>query len=174
MKIKVINKSNNELPLHATELSAGMDLQAFIPRGFIVINPGERKLIPTGLYSELPKGYEVQIRPRSGMALKKGITVLNSPGTIDGDYRGEWGVILHNNSTVPFIVNNGDRVAQAVLNKYEQIEWETTNTLSKTERGEGGFGHTDEKKKEKEKEETPKPKNTTKKKEVKETKEKSL
>jgi len=162
MKIKVINKSNNELPMHATALSAGVDLKANLLRGYIQINPGKSVLIPTGIYSELPKGYEVQIRSRSGLTLKKGIIVLNAPGTIDADYRGEWGVILYNTSNIPFIVKSGDRIAQAVLSKYEPIEWELTNKFSETERGKGGFGHTDEK--EKEKKETPKPKNTTKKK----------
>lgn len=138
MKVKVINKSGYELPMYKTEGSAGMDLVATIDA---VLQPKRRVLIPTGIYVALPVGYELQIRPRSGMALKYGITVLNTPGTIDADYRGEIGVILYNASGNIADIKKGDRIAQAVLAKYETIEWETVATLSTTDRGEGGFGH---------------------------------
>ena len=141
MKIQIINKSNNCLPTFATSQSAGMDLRANLTEP-VVIHPMERKVILTGLHIALPDGYEAQIRPRSGMALKKGITVLNTPGTIDGDYRGDIGVILINLSNQDFIVENGDRIAQMVIAKYEQPEFELVNELDETERGEGGFGHT--------------------------------
>lgn len=141
MKINIINKSKNPLPKYQTELSAGMDLSANLAES-ITLKPLERKLIPTGLFLELPEGFEAQIRPRSGLAIKNGISVLNAPGTIDADYRGEIGVILVNLSADDFTINNGDRVAQMVIAKYETAEWQTVNSLNQTERGEGGFGST--------------------------------
>lgn len=141
MKINIINKSNNELPDYATIASAGMDLRAYIEHSF-VLKPMERKLVPTGLFIELPIGYEAQIRPRSGMAFKNGVTVLNSPGTIDADYRGEIKVLLINSSNSDFIVHTGERIAQMVIAKHERVEWELTKELNQTDRGEGGFGHT--------------------------------
>lgn len=139
--IPIINESKHELPAYATEGSAGMDLRANINEP-ITICLGERVLIPTGIKIALPSGYEAQIRPRSGMALKHGITCLNTPGTIDCDYRGEIGVILINLGGDPFTIYDGDRIAQMVIGKYERIKWETAMSLDKTERGEGGFGHT--------------------------------
>jgi dUTP pyrophosphatase len=141
MKIKVINKSDNPLPLYETALSAGMDLRAFISEE-LTIKPFQRTLIPTGLFIELEKGYEAQIRPRSGLALKHGITVLNSPGTIDADYRGEIKILLINLSDEEFAVKNGDRIAQMIVSKHEQIIWEDTDSLNETSRGTGGYGHT--------------------------------
>ena len=141
MKINIINKSNNELPDYATIASAGMDLRAYIEHSF-VLKPMERKLVPTGLFIELPIGYEAQIRPRSGMAFKNGVTVLNSPGTIDADYRGEIKVLLINSSNSDFIVHTGERISQLVIAKHERVEWELTKELNQTDRGEGGFGHT--------------------------------
>lgn len=141
MKIKVINKSNNPLPKYESSQAAGLDIRADIDHP-IIISPMKRCLIPTNLYTSIPIGYEVQIRPRSGLALKKGITVLNTPGTIDADYRGNWGVILMNLGDEDFIVNPGDRIAQAILNKVEQIEWEEVESLDETERGQGGFNST--------------------------------
>lgn len=140
MQIKIINKSDYALPSYETKGSAGLDLRANIDNP-IVIQPLDRALIPTGLFMELPVGYEAQIRPRSGLALKKGITVLNSPGTVDSDYRGEVGVILINLSSVDFTINPGDRIAQMVIAKHEQAEWVEVDGLSSTERGEGGYGH---------------------------------
>lgn len=140
MLVKVINKSTNNLPAYATEMSAGMDLRAYLEQP-VILHPFERKIIPTGLSIELPKGYEAQIRPRSGLAISKGITVLNSPGTIDADYRGDIGVIIINLSTSEVIINHGDRIAQMVISKHEQISWDETKILSQTERGDGGFGH---------------------------------
>lgn len=142
MKIKIINKSNNPLPNYQTEFSAGMDLQAHLPEGNIILAPMQRVLVKTGLFIELPQGYEAQIRPRSGLALKHGITVLNSPGTIDADYRGEIGVILMNFSDDPFEITNGERIAQMVIARHEQVKWQMTNQLSDTQRGNGGFGST--------------------------------
>ncbi|MBR5777330.1 MAG: dUTP diphosphatase [Bacteroidales bacterium] len=142
MKIKIINKSHHQLPQYATALSAGMDIKAFLPEGSITLKPLQRTLIKTGLYIELPEGYEAQMRPRSGLALKKGITVLNTPGTIDADYRGEIGVILVNLSDQDFVVEDGERIAQMVIAKHEKAEWEQVEVLTETERGEGGFGHT--------------------------------
>ena len=142
MKIKIINKSHHQLPQYATALSAGMDIKAFLPEGSITLKPLQRTLIKTGLYIELPEGYEAQMRPRSGLALKKGITVLNTPGTIDADYRGEIGVILVNLSDQDFVVEYGERIAQMVVAKHEKAEWEQVEVLTETERGEGGFGHT--------------------------------
>ena len=141
MKIRVINRSHHALPAYATVLSAGMDLRANLTEP-IVLKPLTRCLVPTGLYIALPEGYEAQVRPRSGLALKKGITVLNSPGTIDADYRGEIGVILINLSAEEFVIEDGERIAQMVIAQYEQAEWEQVETLDDTERGAGGFGHT--------------------------------
>jgi dUTP pyrophosphatase len=141
MKIQVVNKGHQPLPAYATPQSAGMDLRANIDEP-ITLKPMERKLIPTGLHIALPAGYEAQVRPRSGLALKKGITVLNSPGTIDADYRGEIGVLLINLSQEDFIVNDGERVAQMVIAKHEQGDFIEVETLDETERGEGGYGHT--------------------------------
>ena len=141
MKVQIINKSKNETPSYATEQSAGMDLRANLEEN-VTLNPLERKLIPTGLYISLPVGFEAQVRPRSGLALKKGITVLNTPGTIDADYRGEICVILVNLSNEPFVVENGERIAQMVVAKHERVEWQEVEVLDETERGAGGFGHT--------------------------------
>ncbi|HRR62433.1 MAG TPA: dUTP diphosphatase [Paludibacteraceae bacterium] len=141
MKVKIVNRSKHSLPAYKTILSAGMDLQANLDEP-VTLKPFERKLIPTGLYVELPSGYEAQIRPRSGLAIQKGITVLNSPGTIDADYRGEICVILINLSTEDFVVNNGDRICQMIIARYIQVEWEETEELNHTLRGKGGFGHT--------------------------------
>jgi len=142
MKIRVINNSSNPLPAYETTASAGMDIRAFLPDGEIQIKPLQRMLIPTGLYMEIPVGYEVQIRPRSGLALKHGITVLNSPGTIDADYRGEVKVLLINFSDTDFEIKNGDRIAQMIIAKHEQASWEEAELLSETGRGAGGYGHT--------------------------------
>ncbi|MBU4537416.1 MAG: dUTP diphosphatase [Weeksellaceae bacterium] len=141
MKIKIVNKSKHALPKYQTALSAGMDLYANIDESF-VLKSLERKLVPTGLFLELPAGFEAQVRPRSGLAIKNGISVLNSPGTIDADYRGEIGVILVNLSSDEFIVNDGDRIAQMVITKHENAVWEEVAQLNETERGEGGFGST--------------------------------
>ena len=141
MVLKLVNKSNNDLPRYETELSAGMDVRSFIESP-IILKPFERKLVNTGLYAQLEKGYEIQVRPRSGLALKKGITVLNSPGTIDADYRGEICVILINLSNDDFIINSGDRIAQLVVSKHEQTNLEQTDSLDSTLRGEKGFGST--------------------------------
>ena len=141
MIIKIINKSPHPLPEYQTESSAGMDLNANLAES-ITLKSLERKLISTGLFLELPSGFEAQIRPRSGLAIKNGITVLNAPGTIDADYRGEIGVILVNLSSEDFTINNGDRIAQMVIAQYETAEWQEVNVLNETERGEGGFGST--------------------------------
>lgn len=141
MTIKIINKSDHNLPHYETNASAGMDLRAFIPEG-ITLQPLERAVIKTGLFIELPVGVEAQVRPRSGLAAKKGITVLNAPGTIDADYRGEIGVILVNLSNEAFVVENGERIAQLVIAKHERAKWNIVETLSETKRGEGGFGST--------------------------------
>ena len=141
MTVKVINKSGNALPEYATPFSAGMDVRAAIQEN-IVLKPLCRAMVPTGLYLEIPRGYEVQVRPRSGLAAKKGITVLNAPGTIDADYRGEVCVILVNLSNEDFTIEPGERIAQLVLARHEQIQWEAVNELSSSERGEGGFGST--------------------------------
>ena len=138
-KCNIVNQSSNPLPFYSTEHSAGMDLRAFLSES-IVLKPLERALIPTGLYIEVPIGYEAQVRPRSGLAIKNGISVLNSPGTIDADYRGEVKVILINLSDEPFTIQNGDRIAQMVIAKYEKIGWNLVEQLSDTERGAGGFG----------------------------------
>ena len=141
VQIKVVNKGNQPLPKYQTSQSAGMDLRANIDAP-ILIKPLDRKLIPTGLHIALPEGYEAQIRPRSGLAIKKGITVINTPGTIDPDYRGDIGVVLVNISNEDFVVQPGDRIAQMVINKFEQAEFEFVEELDETERGEGGYGHT--------------------------------
>lgn len=141
MKVRVINKSANALPEYETPLSAGMDLRANIEEP-IVLQPMQRVLVPTGLFIELPAGCEAQIRPRSGLALKHGITVLNSPGTIDADYRGEIKILLVNLSSEAFEIKNSERIAQMIISKHERVEWEATNDLTQTQRGEGGFGHT--------------------------------
>ena len=141
MKIKIINRSKHALPKYQTALSAGMDLYANIEES-VTLKPLERKLISTGLLIELPQGFEAQIRPRSGLAIKNGITVLNSPGTIDADYRGEIGVILVNLSAEAFTINNGDRIAQMVIAKHETVAWQLVEQIEDTSRGSGGFGHT--------------------------------
>ena len=141
MKIQVVNRGHQPLPQYATPQSAGMDLRANLEEP-ITLKPLERRLIPTGLHIALPAGYEAQVRPRSGLALKKGITVLNSPGTIDADYRGEIGVLLINLSQDDFIVNDGERVAQMIIARHEQGEFVEVEVLDETERGEGGYGHT--------------------------------
>lgn len=139
-KIFVINKSDNPLPEHQTESSAGADIHAYLPDGDVIIAAGEKEIIPTGIYIEIPVGYEVQVRPRSGLAFKHGVTVLNSPGTIDADYRGEVKVLLINHGKEAFVVKSGERIAQIVFSKYQRVEWESVNQLSDTERGSGGYG----------------------------------
>lgn len=141
MEVEIINKSKHRLPSYATSLSAGMDIRANIDRP-IELQPLQRVLVPTGLFLALPEGFEAQVRPRSGLALKKGITVLNSPGTIDADYRGEVCVILVNLSNEPFVIADGERIAQMVIARHEQVEWREVEVLGETERGAGGFGHT--------------------------------
>ena len=141
MIVKVINKSNNKLPEYATSMSAGFDLRANLEES-VTLKAGDRMLIGTGLFIALEPGYEAQVRPRSGLALKKGITVLNAPGTVDADYRGEIGVILYNASKEDFVIEPGERIAQMVIAKYEQISWEQVEVLAETERGIGGYGHT--------------------------------
>ncbi len=144
MIVKIVNKSENPLPTYSTALSAGMDLRASLKEN-VILKPLERALIPTGIYIELPAGYEAQIRPRSGMALKHGISVLNTPGTIDADYRGEIGIILVNLSNEEFTVINGERICQMIIAKHETIEWNEVELLEETDRGAGGFGHTGKK-----------------------------
>jgi dUTP pyrophosphatase len=141
MNIKIINKSNHELPSYETIASAGMDLRAFIQEP-ITLQPLERAIVPTGLFIALPTGFEAQVRPRSGLAIKKGITVLNSPGTVDADYRGEIGVILINLSSEVFVIENGERIAQMVIARHERAVWNLVQELDLTDRGEGGFGST--------------------------------
>ena len=141
MKVQIVNHSHHALPGYATAGSAGMDLRANLDEP-VVLQPGERRLIPTGLFVALPEGYEAQVRPRSGLALRSGIGVLNSPGTIDSDYRGEVGVILINLGKEPFRIEDGERIAQMVIARYERVEWEPCEGLVETERGAGGFGHT--------------------------------
>ena len=141
MKINVVNRGHQPLPQYATPQSAGMDLRANLDEP-VTLQPLERRLIPTGLHIALPAGYEAQVRPRSGLALKKGVTVLNSPGTIDADYRGEIGVVLVNLSQEPFVVSDGERIAQMVIARHEQGELIEVDVLDETERGEGGYGHT--------------------------------
>lgn len=141
VKVSIINRSHHALPSYSTLLSAGMDIRANLDEA-ITLQPGERRLIPTGLFIALPEGYEAQIRPRSGLAIKHGITVLNSPGTIDADYRGEVGIILINHSDKAFVIEDGERVGQMVVARYSRVEWQETDSLDETERGAGGFGHT--------------------------------
>lgn len=143
MEVKVINRSANELPAYETLGAAGMDLHASIDTP-VTLAPGTRAMIPTGLFVEIPVGYEMQVRPRSGLAAKRGITVLNSPGTIDSDYRGEICVILYNSSNEDFVVQSGERIAQVVVARYERVEWSSVAELSHTSRGAGGFGSTGE------------------------------
>ncbi len=140
MKVKIVNTGGFSLPAYETFEAAGMDVRAALKEP-VTLAPGERTLVPTGLRIQLPSGYECQVRPRSGLALKKGITVLNTPGTIDADYRGEIGIILINLSTEPFVITPGERIAQFVIKKYERIEWEAVERLDETKRGDGGFGH---------------------------------
>ncbi len=144
MTVKIINNSKHNLPEYATALSAGMDLRANLDQPE-TLKPLQRKLIPTGIFIQLPDGYEAQIRPRSGLAFKHGISIVNSPGTIDADYRGEIRVILVNLSDEEFVVNDGERICQMVISKHERIDWKQVETLEETERGEGGFGHTGQK-----------------------------
>jgi dUTP pyrophosphatase len=141
MKVKIVNKSKHSLPEFQTEYSAGLDLKANIDSP-VLLKPLERSLIPTGMFIELPVGFEAQIRPRSGLAAKHGITVLNSPGTIDADYRGEIKVILVNLSNIEFLINDGERICQMIVTNHERIEWEEVELLNETSRGQGGFGHT--------------------------------
>jgi len=144
MKIKIVNKSKHRLPSYSTDSSAGMDLRANLEND-IILNSGERALVPTGLYVEIPIGYEAQIRPRSGLAINKGVTVLNSPGTIDADYRGEVCVVMVNFAKEDFIIKDGDRICQMIITKHEKAEWVNVERLEETKRGEGGFGHTGKK-----------------------------
>lgn len=141
VSVKIINKSSNPLPQYATPYSAGMDLRANLESP-VTLRPLERRLIPTGIFIQLPEGYECQIRPRSGLALKKGVTVLNTPGTIDADYRGEIGVILVNLSAEPFVMEHGERICQMVVARHASVEWQPTVELEQSDRGTGGFGHT--------------------------------
>lgn len=142
IKVKIINKSHHPLPAYATPGSAGMDVRAFLPDGAVTLGPLERALIPTGLYMQLPHGYECQIRPRSGLAIKHGISLVNTPGTVDSDYRGEIGVILVNLSNEPFTIVDGERVCQMVVTRNTRVDWEPTDSIDQTERGDGAFGHT--------------------------------
>lgn len=144
MKVKIVNKSDNPLPTYSTALSAGMDVRARLDQP-ISLKPLERALVPTGLFIELPAGYEAQIRPRSGLALKKGISIVNTPGTIDADYRGEIGIILINLSNEVFVIENGERICQMVIASHQTINWEEVEVLEETQRGAGGFGHTGKK-----------------------------
>jgi len=141
MKIRIVNQSRHPLPSYSTLLSAGMDLRAHLDEP-VILAPGARTLVPTGLYISIPQGYEAQIRPRSGLALKKGVTILNAPGTIDADYRGEIGIIMVNLSQEDFVIHDGERIAQMIVARYETVEWEPCDSLDETERGAGGFGHT--------------------------------
>lgn len=142
LKVKIINKSHHPLPAYGTYEAAGMDVRAYLPHGSVTLHPGERTLIPTGLFIQLPQGYECQIRPRSGLALKSGLTVLNSPGTVDADYRGEIGVILINLGQEDFVIADGERICQMVIKSYTKVEWEPVERLDRTEREDGAFGHT--------------------------------
>ena len=142
MKVKIINKSHHPLPAYGTFEAAGMDVRAYLPEGSVTLRPMQRALIPTGLYMQLPSGYECQIRPRSGLALKHGLTILNSPGTIDADYRGEIGIILINLGQEDFVVNDGERICQMVIKEYTKVEWDEVTRLDRTEREDGAFGHT--------------------------------
>lgn len=142
LKVKIINKSHHPSPAYSTPEAAGMDVRAFLPEGPVVLKPLQRALIPTGLYMQLPAGYECQIRPRSGLALNSGISIVNSPGTVDADYRGEIGVILINLGQDDFTVNDGDRICQMVIKQYSHVEWEPVERLDRTKRENGAFGHT--------------------------------
>lgn len=142
IEIKIINKSHHPLPSYETHEAAGMDVRAFLPNGPVTLEPGGRALIGTGLFMQLPSGYECQIRPRSGLALNHGITVLNTPGTVDADYRGEIGIILINLSQEAFVVNDGDRICQMVVKSYTKVKWEEAERLDRTKREDGKFGHT--------------------------------
>lgn len=142
IKVKVINRSHHPLPQYGTFEAAGMDIRAYLPDGSVVLKPGERKLISTGIYMQLPQGYECQIRPRSGLALKYGLTIMNSPGTIDADYRGEIKIILVNLGQEDFEVTDGERIAQMVIKQYSHVSWEEVEQLDHTHREDGGFGHT--------------------------------
>jgi len=141
MKVKIVNKSENPLPAYSTAFSAGMDIRANLKEP-VILKPKERRLIQTGIFIELPQGYEAQIRPRSGLALKHGITVLNTPGTVDSDYRGEVGIILINLSDIDFEIKHGERICQMIISKHETISWDNVDSLENTDRGAGGFGHT--------------------------------
>lgn len=141
ISVKIINRSGNPLPAYETPSSAGMDVRAFLKEP-VTLAPMERALIPTGLYMQLPRGYECQLRPRSGLALRDGITLVNSPGTVDADYRGEIGVVLINLGDKPFTISDGDRICQMVIKQYSHVEWETVDRIDRTVRGDGGFGHT--------------------------------
>lgn len=141
LKVKIVNKSHHPLPAYSTPSSAGMDVRAFLQQP-VVLQPLQRALIPTGLYIQLPQGYECQIRPRSGLALKSGISLVNTPGTVDADYRGEIGVIVINLSDTPFVINDGERICQMVIKEYTKVEWEPAERIDTTVRGDGGFGHT--------------------------------
>lgn len=142
IKVKIINKSHHPLPAYGTPEAAGMDVRAYLPDGPVTLAPGERKLIGTGLYMQLPSGYECQIRPRSGLALKNGVMIANSPGTVDADYRGEIGIILLNGGQEPFTVNDGERICQMVIKEYTHVTWEEAKELDRTKREDGAFGHT--------------------------------
>lgn len=142
IKVKIINRSHHELPSYGTFEAAGMDVRAYIHEGPVILKPGQRALIPTGLYMQLPQGYECQIRPRSGLALKNGLSIVNSPGTVDADYRGEIGIILINLGQEDFTVNDGDRICQMVIKQYSHVEWEEVKELDRTKREDGAFGHT--------------------------------
>lgn len=142
IKVKIINKSHHPLPSYGTFEAAGMDVRAFLPQGPVTLKAGERTLIPTGLYIQLPQGYECQIRPRSGLALKYGLSIANSPGTVDADYRGEIGIILINLGQEPYTVADGERICQMVIKQYSHVEWEEVAELDRTKREDGGFGHT--------------------------------
>lgn len=142
IKVRIINSSHHPMPAYGTPGASGMDVRAFLPGQPVVLGPLERALIPTGLRIELPRGYECQIRPRSGLALHHGISLVNTPGTIDSDYRGEIGIILVNLSNEPFTINDGERICQMVISRYTRVSWEAADSLDQTERGDGGFGHT--------------------------------
>lgn len=142
LEVKIINRSHHALPAYETHGAAGMDVRAYLPEGPVTLAPGDRALIGTGLYVQLPEGYEMQIRPRSGLAWKHGITIVNTPGTVDSDYRGEIKVILMNAGREPFVVADGERVCQMVIQQYTRVKWESVERLDRTERENGGFGHT--------------------------------
>lgn len=142
LEVKIINRSHHALPAYETHGAAGMDVRAYLPEGPVTLAPGDRALIGTGLYVQLPEGYEMQIRPRSGLAWKHGITIVNTPGTVDSDYRGEIKVILMNAGREPFVVADGERVCQMVIQQYTRVRWESVERLDRTERENGGFGHT--------------------------------